>query len=202
MNLKRILRHCRSRFREYIARAPSIVLFWAVLRSCSFKSIKGICIGDSSGTVSNGFSELLRDALDLVEQHDPVRWYRIRRQIRFIVKAPGVAPITYQECLRACFVDLKFFGRCSRKTTVATLAALLIESATYGHLIRHEIVCTRRHQKRFGELCSRQVLHFLHRRLGMAPLPWEKDIGNNPSAEGELRIVLKELGTIWGGDRE
>ncbi len=183
----------RSFFHRYVVEAASIALYWVAIRSCAFESIQGIRVGNTSFVVDTHFADFVRDALDLIASKDPIRWARIRREIRYIVKAPGVEAATYQDVLRACFVHLRLFGNYNRKIMVALLAIFLVEAATNGHLKRRGFVST---QKKFRELCSREALRFFHQRLGMDPQPWEEFMGTEPELGDRVRVFLKEMRAI------
>jgi hypothetical protein len=99
------------------------------------------------------FVPLTRDSLSLIRRYDRVRFRRLRQNIRYIVNEPLPGLTLYDPLNRHLGIDFARFPvyKADYEWSVAKYAAVLIDVATQGYLLRRGIV--------YSQAISRRYLH-------------------------------------------
>ena len=123
---------------------------------------KGIRTLDFSRKTRSSFDQKIYEALALIEQNDPVRFERVRREIRLIIYDRWLLePLpagSYFYQARACMINLKRFDFSkSPKFRTALLAATIVDGGTLGHLRRIRLL----NPNRYKIICRKEEIRFL-----------------------------------------
>jgi len=123
---------------------------------------KGIRTLDFSRKTRSHFNQKICEALALIDQNDPLRFERVRREIRLIVYDRWlIDPLpagSYFYQARACMINLKRFDfSSSPKFRTAILAATILDGATHGHLRRIRLLNVGRSEA----ICRKEEIRFL-----------------------------------------
>jgi len=130
-------------------------------------------------------------AVHLIAECDPIRFKRVRAEIRSIVNAPAIAGSTYGRPLRVCSVDFRYSPD-DQEMAVKLLAAALIREATVGHLVSRGVLRIRRNRLRFDRLCCEEARRFLQ-RLGMTSTPYDPECLTTLPRDMYWRLAAKEI---------
>ncbi len=128
---------------------------------------RGIRTLDFNRETRSSFSQKINEALALIEQNDPRRFERVRREIRLIVydrwRIVPLPPGAYFPLAKACLINLKRFDFSKHpKWQTALLAALIVHEATHGHLRRKRMLNVNRIQvSRVEALCNKEERRML-----------------------------------------
>jgi hypothetical protein len=138
------------------------------------------------------FTNMVAEALALIQTSDPVTFRRVQLRIRTIMSAPGIRGSAYQPLLRLCLVNPGTGAHSEvRSGTVAFLASALVHEATFGHLVGQGVFRTTENFDRFDRICCRQPQRFMQ-RLGFAKTPWDPDRLSRPGPKHRLTAGLME----------
>lgn len=129
----------------------------------------GVCVRDdtpgSSPAESQRFLSYVRDALFLIQFHDPHRYRRITQQFRFVANRICPNVTHYRHVDRFCSID---FGKLTFDDNgtihpwhVAYIAVLLVHSSAYAYLLSHHVAMTPDNWQRFARVCDREQAAFL-----------------------------------------
>lgn len=187
-NRIRVLRRigsCLRRLVYFLPKMPVSLLEGAfyVAAPCFWPSeiIKGIRIFDPNPETFPNSAKVLSEALELIEQNDPRRFERVKREIRVIVQMPVASGGSYSCLMRACTLDLRHFPLTEKpKFELVLLAGLIVHEATHGHLFRKGIVHTKRVFRRTETACWKEEVRFA-KKLGFdfrEFLPSEENLKN------------------------
>ena len=184
---------CAFIARYYVLDLPGILLSVPVLHMFPSEVGSGIRIVDPMPQTRARFSSMVGQALDLIAAGDPVRFARVRMEIRIIANVAGGLGSVYQPAFKVCTVNLRRFG-CGGDTASAIklLASTFVHDATVGYLLRRWTFRTNRNYDRFDRLCCREARRFMH-RLGMAKTPWDTEHLSRLSFMEALTIGVKDF---------
>lgn len=147
---------------------------------------QGIRIADVNldDTDDESFLEMTIEALKLIEEHDPHRFRRVRRHVKWIVNSELLALGRYQRIFRVCYMDFLNYGA-GENTPRDTVrfASTVVHEATHGHVFSRHIAYTRRLRIRIERLCRLEQKRFvghlegdwlveLKDELKFDPQPW------------------------------
>ena len=179
--------------RHYLRDFPAILLSLPVQQMSPSDVKHGIRVVDPTPQTRAQFLSIVGEALDLIATSDPLRFTRVRRQVRTIVNIPGLIGSAYQPTFKVCTLSLRSSGY-QRDTTGAVkfLAATFVHDATCGFLVRQGTFRTSRNYDRFDRLCCREAQRFMQ-RLGMAKTPWDPEHLSRLGLKGALTVGLKDL---------
>ena len=170
MSARRILvprrmRLCLRRLIYFLPKMPLGLLERAfyVVAPCFWPGeiIKGIRIFDPNPETLSHSVKAVNEALMLIEQNDPRRFERVKREISIILRMPVAECASYSRLTRACMIDLRHFPLTEKpKFELVVLAGLIIHEATHGHLFRKGIMHTKRIFQRTETACWREEVRF------------------------------------------
>lgn len=191
MTLKRLGFQLVFCIRHYLCGLPGILFSLPVQRGVRPVFSHGIRIVDPYPQADVPFSNFVTLALDLIERSDPIRFGRVRTQIRTIVNITGIIGSVYDPALRSCTIG----GRCctreaKREDTFEILASIFVRDATIGHLLRHGVLRTKRNYDCFDRLCAREAQRFMQ-RLGIAKTPWDPDQLMRPKSNEAIAATVR-----------
>ena len=167
--------YCALVWRDYCVGAPAIVFEVLTQWCCPVHIIEHIRVLDPTPESRGYFNATIESALALIRTADPVRFWRVQREIHSIVNAPASLGSSYGRPFKVCSVDLRcFYIKDDPNMSINYLASHLVYEATLGHLSSKGILRTQRNHLRFDDLRRRQAQRFLQ-RLGMAITPWDSD---------------------------
>jgi hypothetical protein len=122
------------------------------------------------------FVECTKDALKLVETHDPRRFRRIQREVRFIANRPGAMLGFYDATNRLCGINFtcleewasgwlspEYRGRDEYLWFIAYYAATIIHEATHGTIASGGMPYLPATRVRIERLCTREEQRFAAR---------------------------------------
>jgi len=139
------------------------------------------------------FTNMVAEALALIETSDPTRFRRVQSRIRTIVNTVGIIGSAYQALLRVCMVNPQNFGYQGARTgSVEFLASTLVHDATFGHLLSKGILRTSANYDRFDRICCREAQRFMQ-RLGLTKTPWDPEHLSRLGRMQTLTAGLKEF---------
>ena len=125
------------------------------------------------------FFDFTKEALDLIQCHDPQRFRIIEREIRCIVNREYIAAASYDRPLRACRID---FGRFPIRNQdehhewyLALYATMLVHEATHGRLLSLYFPYTKATRVRVERICNSEERRFA-RRLTSERYNFSKDL--------------------------
>jgi len=131
--------------------------------------VDGVCVRDdtigTSPAARERFLAYVRDALFLIQFHDPFRYRRIVRHFRFIANAlcPNITHYHYvNNFFMIDFEQLTFEDNGTiHPWYVAYVAVLLVNGSTYAYLMDHDVVMTPDNWERITRICDREQAAFL-----------------------------------------
>jgi len=189
---KRGLRYCCALiWRQYLLGLPAIFFEAATRRFCPCEIRKGFRILDPWTDTRHYTSTLADAAVHLIAECEPIRFKRVRAEIRSIVNALAIAGSTYGRPLRVCSVDFRYSPD-DQEMAVKLLAAALIREATVGHLVSRGVLRIRRNRLRFDRLCCEEARRFLQ-RLGMTSTPYDPECLTTLPRDMYWRLAAKEI---------
>lgn len=114
------------------------------------------------------FLEVTRDALALIERHDPRRFHRVQKHIRYIINQELTSLASYEPRLHRCSID---FGKYELDTDdpaiyewrLVNYAASIVHEATHGYLFSLYIPYTPRTRARIERMCMMEERRFAAR---------------------------------------
>lgn len=144
----------------------------------------GIAITDTFPESRTKFVDTVTQALVLIESVDPLRFARLKREIRIIVNVPVPGGAEYSRFLKTCRINLRWFSEIGNKETQTTLLACrLIHQSTLGHLCSRK-VWRHGHFERVVKLCYQEEARFA-KRLGL-------DLGPDWGLFGQIPTPLSD----------
>ena len=151
---------------------PSLVAEAMLLRFWPHEVKKGIRIVDPLAETRAGFVAAIDEALTLIEANDPMRFARLKREVRAIVAVPVLGGAEYCRFLRSCHIDLRAYPLASdRESAITLLACRLIHETTHGHLCTKRVL-QQKHYPEVERLCAREEARFA-RKVGVdLPESW------------------------------
>jgi len=160
----------------------------------------GIRLADLRGS-GDSFRQMLGHALEMVEEHDPRRYARIKRFIHWIVNhinAKG-SHATYDFSIRTCYLEFcDDFPSLSRDTLAALYAGILVHESTHGLIAARGIEYCADDRVRIERLCVKEQNRFASRLVASDPalyprrllihdfdaVDWEEHWALSPLARG------------------
>src|SRR5437867_7382529 len=98
---------------------------------------RGIRIVDPSTETLADFVKSVDEALGLIERNDPMRFARLKSEIKRIANGPVRTGASYSRRFKVCRIDLCCFHIDEdREAWITVLACVLIHEATHGLLMR------------------------------------------------------------------
>jgi hypothetical protein len=126
----------------------------------------GFRIVDPVPKTRTDFLNAIGEALLLIETNDPMRFARLKREVRTIINLPIRTCAQYFRPLKTCRINLPFYPLSKdRQSTIVLLACDLIHESTHGALCTRKVLYFRNAQ-RVENLCSGEERRFA-RRLGI-----------------------------------
>jgi hypothetical protein len=154
-NMRQIIAKCLSRFLKWLY-DTHISEIYDGIRICGLDEF------DASKNKPNHHPII--QALELIKNGDPRRFYRIQKRIAYIVNGFCAGGGEYDHALKVCYVDLSQFDLSSDKEDcVLQLARLLIHEATHGEIECRNIKYTQPNYLRIERLCHQEEQRFLAR---------------------------------------
>src|SRR4051812_27705814 len=132
----------------------------------------GIRIANINYSADNGqaFTAFTKHALRLIEQKDPRRYRRVRREIRYIANVPLLSGAAYRRSVRCCEIDFDRYyvppEDLAYEWQLARFAAIIVHEATHGHLFTLAIPYTEETWIRVERICHAEETRFLARLSG------------------------------------
>ena len=126
------------------------VLLRMLAYTCPRRQVRGFQLVDlcASGSLEL-FARKVSEALELIETHDPVRFARIRRDLKRFALIAGGGEF-YHHGLNAYVMDVG-----SMKTrSVSELAATIVHEATHARLVRAGFSATDSDRERIEHICT------------------------------------------------
>lgn len=144
------------------------------IRDLNEKVLKDTCLGHVGGvavcdaSLAKKSPELFfnqtRQAMALIETHDPRRYRRICRHLHYIVNQEIISVGSYERKLKICHVDYaKFFTSSNEEWNLRSYACLLIHEATHGVLEEKLILYQGDKRERIEGLCHLEEYRFARR---------------------------------------
>lgn len=146
---------------------PAVVCEWVLLRLWPKELRKGLCLIDPFPETRADFVAAVGQALDLIEANDPMRFARLRREIRSFlnVPLPRASGAEYCRFRRTCRIDLRYFRLSEdREAGIFLLACRLIHESTHGYLYSKRMLQLK-DRVRVEMLCFKEEARFA-KRLG------------------------------------
>jgi hypothetical protein len=180
--------------------------------------IDGIRISDISADTldeqKERFQAYIRDALLLIKTHDPVRYRRVVRHLRFIVNGPCASWARYEHELKACRIDFNWHPLEDDGTIhpwyVAAFAKTIVHEATHAYLMDRSISYTFENRVRVERACVDQQNVFLTKlpkepydyvaefNDGMTDAEIKELFEGDVARAAEMRLRLKkQLAVLW-----
>lgn len=160
-----------GRFIHFTRRLPinvaEVALYAAAPRMWPSDLKRGFRILDPNPRTRPDFVRVIDGALALIEQNDPLRFGRVRREVRMILHMPVIHAGRYFRPFRVCRIDLRCFSwTADAELALRLLACLIVHEATHGHLFTRRVLQTKRcNLRRVESLCWKEEVRFA-RRLG------------------------------------
>ena len=192
MRRPRLCAYYRYLIGEWVEPLPAVVLVFATSATIPAQVRHGIRILDSLSQTRADFVRVIEEALSLIQRTDPLRFSRVKREIRTIDNSIGQVGPFYMRPLRLAGVNLRYFRRVD--DPVAFIASILVHNATLGHLYTHWVLRNDRNRDRVDVVCAREADRFM-RRLGMTSTPWENL--SQPSLWEQITCAKKDLAESW-----
>ena len=112
------------------------------------------------------FLNAIAEALTLIEENDPVRFARLKREVRTIINLPVRTCAQYFRPLKTCRINLPLSPLSKdRQSTIVFLACILVHESTHGALCTKKILY-HRNAGRVENFCAAEERRFA-RRLGI-----------------------------------
>jgi hypothetical protein len=130
--------------------------------------VDGIRIADPVPDTRTQFLDTVREALELLEANDALRYARLKREVHTILNVPlrGTKLAQYTRISKTCVVDLRYFLRMKeREAGVALLACALVHESTHGRLFGAKVIQGTK-DARVERLCFKEEARFA-RKLGI-----------------------------------
>jgi hypothetical protein len=166
--LSRKIKYFFAYILDFIRSWPSLVGNNGLYFGASYKFENGIRIVDAWQDVPKQFVSVIEPAVGLIQQNDPLRYARLRREIRMIVNQPCRTDAAYSRIRRFCAIDMEKFKPLFDKdynAGIRYLACVLIHEATHGVLYTRGIIQTKQNYARVERLCVLEEERFA-RKLG------------------------------------
>lgn len=141
---------------------PSFIIRVSRNRRTTYRGIRLI---DSNFDDSDDdlFLTKTQRALDLIHKRDPLRFNRVRREVKWVVNSELPTLGMYRRPGRVCYVD---FGRWNfdehPEWSLRDLASTIVHEATHGHLHSKYIAHTKAVRIRVERVCWRAEMRFLN----------------------------------------
>ena len=136
------------------------------LRKLSEHSYEGILFIDvlALGKNKAAFLEITIQALELIACHDPRRFRRLKKEVKYIIcSRPHGARMIYSRPWRLCRVDFQQYTFNSPTNDVVLEYAVdLIHEATHGYLFSKRISYTESLQSQVEKICVKEGERFSH----------------------------------------
>ena len=122
----------------------------------------GILLSDLTMEKERGaeFAQIITEALQLIETHDPRRFQRAQRELSYIANSPIHAGAQYMDYIRCCVVDYGRFASQlneeNKEWYAAKCACIIVHEATHGVLHSRHIPYSKATWKRSERLCRRE----------------------------------------------
>ena len=196
---KRVLFYYFGLFsRHYLLGLPGVLCDSLVRYYCPSVLVKGFRVIDPVIETRGDFVEAIGKALEMIEESDPIRFSRVKREIRCIVNAPAYLGTSYGRPLRFVAINFPLFHDADEpRITVMLIASALVYEATFGHLLSRGILRSRENTDWFEKSCCHEAHCFL-RRIGMTKTPWDPQQLVTLPKGSFLRHAINEIGKSWG----
>jgi len=182
---------------EWAEPFPAVVVIAAGSAMTPADVRHGIRIVDSNPQTRAEFLKVIDEALSLIEATDPVRFSRVKREIRTIENGIGHTGPFYMRPLRLASVNLRYLRQLD--DPVAFIASLLVHNAAFGSLYTHWVLRNARNRDRFDLVCAREAGRFL-KRLDMNSTAWESL--HRPGLRKEITRATEDLAESWKGSHQ
>lgn len=132
-------------------------------------SYEGISLVDLTINQANktAFLHCCKAALQLIETHDPHRFRRIQREVRYVVNSHLLSGADYRRDMRRCRIDFSRYYVAADDPNydwyVAWVAATLVHEATHGRIASFGIPYDEKHWQRIERLCTMEEKQFVSR---------------------------------------
>ncbi len=105
-----------------------------ILKSSFASTTDTIHIGDIR-ELNDGFEEVIVRALDLIRNHDPRRYKRVKREIDWIANSsiPGKFGGMYKSSVKACLIHFENYSEDHRLVS-SFYAGIIVHEATHGFI--------------------------------------------------------------------
>lgn len=131
----------------------------ALVATCPRVHVYGFLLVDMSSSVRfEVFTNRVREALRLIEAHDPMVLARMQRYLKRIGIYTGGGE-HYDEMLNACIID----SRSLETYSSPELAAALVHEATHARLSRAGIATSDDNQARIERVCTEAAASFVEK---------------------------------------
>ncbi len=135
------------------------LILW-VLRHSDVSHVDGIGIVDLRAR-GDSFLPTVQRALQLVREHDPRRYARIVRHIKWIVnQVTAGKDIEYNERIRLCGVEFSEIPGLENDVLAAAYACFLVHEATHGVIASRGIKYSPQNRTRIEHLCTTEHNRF------------------------------------------
>ena len=135
---------------------------------------KGIRIIDPCDQSRDIFVGAVDGALQLIEKTDPIRFARVKREIRTVLNIPVLqGGAGYSRNHRTCNIDLRCFPvEKDRESGISFMACMLVHEATHGLLFTKKIRQTERILRRVEKVCWNEEVRFA-RKIAFDVVKWD-----------------------------
>jgi hypothetical protein len=158
-----------------------VLAYRLVLHAWPHRLIEGAWVGLSARSRASQFCDVIDKALDLIKQHDPLRYARLTRDLKrvAIYVLPG-ATANFIPLVKVCAIDERLIAAHAFQPEI--IAAVIVHEAAHARLAsrgigyeeklryRVEAVCARRERAFAAKLPNGQLVsEQAERRLALAP---------------------------------
>jgi hypothetical protein len=161
---------------------------------------EGIRIVDPLNLRPGVFAAAIAEALDLIQENDPIRFARVKREIGTILNMPVIgAGAAYSRCHRTCKINLDCFSfEHDRKSGISFIACMLIHEATHGFLCTRKIPQTKHKLLRVEQLCWNEEWRFA-RKINFDLLKWDPFVPppRPPNCAERLKFLVTQVKRAW-----
>ena len=139
-----------------------------LLKTCICGSYSGVALTNLTVTTDNdSLAQTLTDALKLIERHDPRRFRRVQREVRYIAADYLLAAGTWRHRTRTCALNPQYCKIApdspDREWELAYIAAVIVHEATHGALHSRGCPYDEKNRARVERICRTEEKRFISR---------------------------------------
>ena len=138
------------------------VMLWSIRKS-ETGQFDGIGLASLRGH-GDSFTRTVQSSLELIKEHDPRRYARVKQHIAWVVNQVNSAlGAQYQPKIRTLFLQFEEVPELSPDVLIAFYASILIHEATHGVIEARGIQMSETNRLQIERLCTREQNRFAGR---------------------------------------